>query len=113
MGELVDLNKFRTEKAEEDRLKAEAETIKAEEEAKEEQQAEIDYMKAVLDTLLESLGGAMGLSSSLNTDMGYYPMTDDDYFTSYYTAESGYNEDGYYETNWDLPHDFDEEDDDV
>lgn len=111
MGDLVDLNKFRAEKAEEDKRKAEAEALKAAEEAEAAQQAEIDYMKAFLDSLISSLGSAMSLSGSSlnNVNMGYYPMTDDDYYN--YVSESGYNEDGYYEAHWDLHHDFEEDDD--
>tara|TARA_R110000744_G_scaffold131062_1_gene239045 strand:+ start:223 stop:555 length:333 start_codon:yes stop_codon:yes gene_type:complete len=107
MGELVDLNKFRIEKAEEEERLAAAAAEEAAIAADEEAQDEIEYMKEFLDKLIGSLGAASSVSSS--ADMGYYPMTDDDYFS--YNSETGYDEDGgYYETYW-VKDDEDDEDD--
>lgn len=99
MGELVDLNKFRIEKAEEEERLAELAAEEAAIAADEKAQDEIDDMKDFLDKLIGSLGAASSVSSSV--DMGYYPMSDDDYFNYSHSSESGYDEDGgYYETYW-------------
>ena len=86
MGDLVDLDAFRAKK--------EAE----EADAKEEQDTqEVNYMRTLLDQLLASLGGLASGSIMV------VPLSSSDTDFTYYSSESGYNTDGYYEEErWEL-----------
>jgi 5,10-methylene-tetrahydrofolate dehydrogenase/methenyl tetrahydrofolate cyclohydrolase len=84
---VVDLAAFRKQKEDE-----EAEKIRLEKEAVELE--EIEHMRYLLGNIMEQLGDPTKTGS-----LFYVPMTDEDY-NNYYTFESGYNEDGYYESTW-------------
>ena len=87
MGDLVDLNAYRIQKQ-----KELDEKEKAEQEEKDRE--EIEYMRTVLISLMEQLGDPEKTGS-----LFYAPMSDDDYY-NHYSFESGYNDDGYYESTW-------------
>lgn len=76
MGDLIDLDAFRSKK---------------EEEAEEQDTPEVNYMRILLDQLLSSLGG-LGSGSIM-----VVPLSASDTDFTYYSAESGYNTNGYYE----------------
>ena len=98
MGDLVDLKAFREQKEKEAEEKARIE--------KEEEELEkIEYMQSMLGSIIQQLGDPRKTGS-----LFYVPMSDDDYF-NYYTFESGYNDDGYYESTWALDGLQDPEDD--
>ena len=84
---VVDLAAFRKQREDE-----EAEKIRLEKEA--EELEEIEHMRYLLGNIMEQLGDPTKTGS-----LFYVPMTDEDY-NNYYTFESGYNEDGYYESTW-------------
>jgi len=82
MGDLIDLDAFRSKK---------------EEEAEEQGTPEINYMRILLDQLLSSLG------SLASGSIMVVPLSASDTDYTYYSAESGYNTDGYYEEEkWEL-----------
>ena len=84
---VVDLTAYRKQKEEE---AAEEERLK-----KEQQDAEdIEYMRYLLGNIMENIGDPTKTGT-----MFYVPMSDDEYFT-HYQFESGYNEEGYYESTW-------------
>ena len=83
---VVDLAAFRKEKEE-----AEAEKLRLEQEA--EELEEVEYMRYLLGNIMEQLGDPTKTGS-----LFYIPMSDEEYNT-HYTFESGYNDDGYYESN--------------
>ena len=95
LDNIVDLSAFRKQKEEEE---AEAARLKKELE-------EIEYMKYLLSNIMTNLGDPTKTGS-----LFYVPMSDDDYFT-HYQFESGYNEEGYYESTWEWEGFVDEEDD--
>ena len=106
---IVDLAAFRKQKEEDD-----AEKLRLEKEAEELQ--DIEYMQYLLGNIMEQLGDPTKTGT-----LFYVPMTDDDY-NSYYTFESGYNDDGYYESTWErddkkasyyLDHAEEDEEDDI
>ena len=84
---VVDLTAYRKQKEEEE---AEKERIKKQQEEIE----EIEYMKYLLSNIMTNLGDPKKTGS-----LFYVPMSDDEYFTNY-QFESGYNEEGYYESTW-------------
>ena len=84
---VVDLAAFRKEKEE-----AEAEKLRLEQEA--EDLEEIEYMRYLLGNIMEQLGDPTKTGS-----LFYVPMSDEEYKT-HYTFESGYDDDGYYESTW-------------
>ena len=84
---VVDLAAFRKEKEE-----AEAEKLRLEQEA--EELEEVEYMRYLLGNIMEQLGDPTKTGS-----LFYVPMSDEEYNT-HYTFESGYNDDGYYESTW-------------
>jgi len=84
MGDLVDLDAFRKQKERE-----------AEEKAKAEEIEDIEYMRHVLTNLMESLASNPNKTGTLF----YVPMTDDEYYSNY-SFESGYDDEGYYESTW-------------
>tara|TARA_A100001035_G_C27515082_1_gene378204 strand:- start:231 stop:539 length:309 start_codon:yes stop_codon:yes gene_type:complete len=84
MGDLVDLDAFRKQKEKE-----------AEEKAKAEEIEDIEYMRYVLANLMESLASNPNKTGTLF----YIPMTDDEYYSNY-SFESGYDDEGYYESTW-------------
>ena len=84
---VVDLAAFRKEKEE-----AEAEKLRLEQEA--EELEEVEYMRYLLGNIMEQLGDPTKTGS-----LFYIPMSDEEYNT-HYTFESGYNDDGYYESTW-------------
>ncbi len=87
MGDLVDLDAYRKQKIAE----------QEEEERKKLEQAEIEEiesMRYILSNILGQLGDPKKTGS-----LFYVPMSDDDYF-NHYQFESGYNDDGYYESTW-------------
>jgi hypothetical protein len=84
---VVDLAAFRKQKEEE-----EAEKLRLE---KEKQDADdIEYMRYLLGSIMENIGDPTKTGT-----MFYIPMSDEE-FNSYYTFESGYNDEGYYESTW-------------
>ena len=76
---VVDLAAFRKQKEDE-----EAEKLRLEQEEKDHE--EIEYMRYLLGNIMEQLGDPTRTGS-----LFYVPMSDDDY-NSYYTFESGYND---------------------
>jgi hypothetical protein len=84
---IVDLTAFRKQREDEQlekaRLEKEAEELE-----------EIEYMRYLLGNIMEQIGDPVKTGS-----LFYVPMTDDDYF-SQYQFESGYNENGDYESTW-------------
>ncbi len=84
---VVDLAAFRKQKEDE-----EAEKLRLEQEEKDHE--EIEYMRYLLGNIMDQLGDPTRTGS-----LFYVPMSDDDY-NSYYTFESGYNDEGYYESTW-------------
>ena len=76
---VVDLAAFRKQKEDE-----EAEKLRLEQEEKDHE--EIEYMRYLLGNTMEQLGDPTRTGS-----LFYVPMSDDDY-NSYYTFESGYND---------------------
>ena len=84
---VVDLAAFRKEKEE-----AEEEKLRLEQEA--EELEEVEYMRYLLGNIMEQLGDPTKTGS-----LFYVPMSDEEYNT-HYTFESGYNDDGYYESTW-------------
>ena len=86
---VVDLAAFRKQKEEE-----EAEKLRLEKE--QEELEDIEYMKNLGDP-------------TKTGTLFYVPMSDEE-FNSYYTFESGYNEDGYYESTWEWDGFADQED---
>ena len=101
---VVDLAAFRKQKEVEEEEKARIQREVDDEE-------EIESMRYLLNNIMEQIGDPTKTGS-----MFYVPMSDEDYFSKYYTTfESGYNEDGYYESTWESPgfsEDFPEEEDD-
>tara|TARA_A100001015_G_scaffold321619_1_gene453482 strand:+ start:5523 stop:5846 length:324 start_codon:yes stop_codon:yes gene_type:complete len=96
---VVDLAAFRKQKKEEE---AEKERL-----AKEQEQLEdIEYMRYLLGNIMENLGDPTKTGS-----LFYVPMSDGE-FNSYYTFESGYNDEGYYESTWEWDGFANPEDDD-
>ena len=87
MGDLVDLDAFRKQKIAEQ--EEEERKNNAEEEAE-----QIESMRYILSTIMSQLGDPQKTGT-----LFYVPMTDDDYF-NHYQFESGYNEEGYYESTW-------------
>ena len=62
---------------------------------KEKQDADdIEYMRYLLGSIMENIGDPTKTGT-----MFYVPMSDEE-FNSYYTFESGYNDEGYYESTW-------------
>ena len=97
---LVDLAAFRKQKEIEEEEKARIQRAVDDEE-------EIESMRYLLNNIMEQLG-----DPSKTGSLVYAPMSDEDYFSKYYTTfESGYNEDGYYESTWESPGFSDDEDD--
>ena len=94
---VVDLAAFRKQK------EAEAEE-KAKKEAEEEELENIEYLQYILGSIMSQMGDPKKTGS-----LFYVPMSDNDY-NSYYTFESGYNDEGYYESTWEWDG-FEEEDD--
>ena len=84
---VVDLAAFRKQKEEE---AAEEERLKKEQEELE----DIQYMQYLLGNIMEQLGDPTKTGT-----LFYVPMSDQEY-GSYYTFESGYNDEGYYESTW-------------
>ncbi len=89
MGDLVDLDAFRKQKKleaeEEERKKLEAEEAE-----------KIESMQIILSSILSQLGDPQKTGTIF-----YVPMTDDDYFNRYqYQFETGYNDEGDYESTW-------------
>ena len=82
-----DLSAFRKQKEKEEEEKARAEKDAAD-------LAEFEYIKQLLGNIIEQVGDPAKTGT-----LFYVPMSDDDY-SNYYTFESGYNEDGYYESTW-------------
>ena len=84
---VVDLAAFRKQKEDEE---AEKQRLK-----KEKQDADdIEYMRYLLGSIMENIGDPTKTGTML-----YVPMSDEE-FNSYYTFESGYNDEGYYESTW-------------
>tara|TARA_Y100000593_G_C4257508_1_gene310399 strand:+ start:101 stop:412 length:312 start_codon:yes stop_codon:yes gene_type:complete len=87
MGDLVDLDAFRKQKIaeqeEEERKKLEADDAE-----------KLETMQIILSSIITQLGDPQKTGT-----LFYVPMTDDDYF-NYYQFDSGYNDDGYYESTW-------------
>ena len=84
---VVDLAAFRKQKE-----KEEAEKLRLQKE--QEELEDIEYMRYLLGNIMENLGDPKKTGS-----LFYVPMSDDEYFT-HYQFESGYNEEGYYESTW-------------
>ena len=95
---VVDLAAFRKQKEEEE---AEKERLLKERE----QLEDIEYMRYLLGNIIENLGDPTKTGS-----LFYVPMSDGE-FNSYYTFESGYNDEGYYESTWEWDGFADPEDD--
>ncbi len=95
---VVDLAAFRKQKE-----KEEAEKLRLEKEK--EELEDIEYMRYLLGNIMENLGDPTKTGT-----LFYVPMSDEEY-NSYYTFESGYNEDGYYESTWEWDGFADREDD--
>ena len=87
---VVDLAAFFKQKEED-----EAEKLRLEQEA--EELEEVEYMRYLLGNIMEQLGDPTKTGS-----LFYNPISDYD-FNNYFTFESGYNEDGYYESTWEGP----------
>ena len=86
MGELVDLNAYRKKK--------QRQIEEEERKAAEEREYEIQEMQRILKGIMEEMGATQ------HTDgMFYVPLTDEEYYT-HFQFDSGYNEDGYYESTW-------------
>ena len=96
MGDLVDLEAYRAKKQKELEEKEKAEQ-------EERDREEIEYMRIVLVNLMEQLGDPTKTGS-----LFYAPMTDDDYY-NHYSFESGYNNEGYYESTWEWDAPLDDE----
>lgn len=116
MGDIVDLNAFRKQRAEEEEAKAAEEAAIEAEAKKAEAQAEIDYMQEVLSRILVSMG------DTLTGSMVSYSSDEEPHFSDYttYYHEAGYNTDGYYEKSWeydplseDLPNELDDDAEDT
>ncbi len=84
---IVDLDAFRKQREEEE---AEKERLKREQQDLE----EIEYMRHLLGSIMQNLGDPTKTGT-----LFYVPMSDDDY-NNYYAFESGYNDEGYYESTW-------------
>ena len=93
---VVDLAAFRKQKEDE-----EAERLRLEQE--ETDLEEIEYMRYLLGNIMEQLGDPTKTGT-----LFYVPMSDDEYF-NHYSFESGYNEEGYYESTWEWDGPKDEE----
>ena len=96
---VVDLAAFRKQKEEE-----EAEKLRLEKRQQDEE--DIEYMRYVLGSIMENIGDPTKTGT-----MFYVPMSDEEY-NSYYTFESGYNDEGYYESTWEWDGFSDPEDED-
>ena len=90
---VVDLASFRKQKEIEEDEKARIQQEVDDEE-------EIEHMRYLLGTIMEQLGDPTKTGT-----LFYAPMTDDD-FNNYYTSESGYNDEGYYESTWEFDDDY-------
>ena len=96
---VVDLAAFRKQKEEE-----EAEKLRLEKRQQDEE--DIEYMRYLLGSIMENIGDPTKTGT-----MFYVPMSDEEY-NSYYTFESGYNDEGYYESTWEWDGFSDPEDED-
>ena len=96
---VVDLAAFRKQKEEE-----EAEKLRLEKRQQDEE--DIEYMRYLLGSIMENIGDPTKTGT-----MFYVPMSDEE-FNSYYTFESGYNDEGYYESTWEWEGFSDPEDED-
>lgn len=85
---VVDLSAFRKQKEKE---RAEKERLEKEQQQRE----EIEEMRIVLINIMEQLGADPSRTGSIF----YAPMPDEQFY-SHYTFDSGYNDDGYYESTW-------------
>ena len=90
---VVDLAAFRKQKELEEEEKARIQQEVDDEE-------EIEYMRYLLGNIMEQLG-----DPSKTGSLFYVPMSDEEYNT-HYTFESGYNDEGYYESTWEWDGDY-------
>ena len=99
---VVDLGAFRKKKEEE-----EAEKLRLEKE--QEELEDIEYMRYLLGNIMENLGDPTKTGS-----LFYVPMTDEEY-GHHFSFESGFNDEGYYESTWEwegfAEEDYDQEED--
>tara|TARA_R100000700_G_C3072737_1_gene82109 strand:+ start:187 stop:552 length:366 start_codon:yes stop_codon:yes gene_type:complete len=86
---VVDLAAFRKQKEEEEE---EAEKARIQQEVDNEE--EIQYMRYLLGNIMDQLGDPTKTGT-----LFYVPMSDEEYY-NHYTFESGYNDEGYYESTW-------------
>ena len=96
---VVDLAAFREQK-----LREEEEKARLEKEEKDLE--EIESMRYLLSNIMQQLGDPSKTGTLFYVPL---PLTDDDY-NSYYSLESGYNDEGYYESTWEWKGFEDEED---